>query len=139
MKKLATTKRKFLKNFSKAFALSFIAFAFQACYGTPRDMYDDVHIYGTVTSTATNAPIKGIRVSIVSDNISDITDDNGRFSIYAYEIMQSYAIRFEDSDFGKDGAFMQKDTVVQRDTLNYSREIPLNVSLNAKPIHRISF
>lgn len=86
-------------------------FVFQACYGTPQDFYVDVLIEGQVKSAKTNSPIKGILVTAVDNQNSQLTDENGNFSFYTYGT-DTLKLRFDDIDAAQNGSFKSKDTLI---------------------------
>lgn len=126
MKTSTTKSRKFLQNIFKGLSATSLAFTFQACYGTPQDVEQDVLITGTVTSTQTGKAIPGVKVSVEDQPQYDLTDSSGQFSVYA---LQSSACRvtFEDADTLQHGAFFPKDAIVEA-----LGDIVLNVSLDAR-------
>jgi len=92
-------------------SLTTAAFIFQACYGTPQDMGLDIYITGQVRSGKTNNPVKGIKVSVTDKLQYEITDAEGKFSLYT-ETAEKYEIRFEDIDSSQNGIFAAKDTLL---------------------------
>jgi hypothetical protein len=120
-------KRKFLRSIYGMLSLSSALFVFQACYGMPQDMGNDVLIQGTVKSKANNQPIAGIKVMIANMPQFEITDNEGKFTIYT-SVESEYKVKFEDTDPAKDGSFQSKDTVLR----TTDRSISLNISLDAK-------
>ncbi|HEY3370651.1 MAG TPA: hypothetical protein VGK10_07380 [Prolixibacteraceae bacterium] len=86
-------------------------FVFQACYGTNQDFGLDLHLEGQVKSVSTGLPIKGIKVSVADNMQYDLTNEEGKFSIYT-ERLENLKIVFEDNDLTKDGAFLKKDTIL---------------------------
>ena len=62
MKKLSEKGRKALRMIYRGLGVTAVSLIFQACYGMPYDMGDDVTIYGSVRAKETSKPIKGIRV-----------------------------------------------------------------------------
>ena len=91
-------RRKLMKNIYRAFGVTTVSLVFQACYGMPMDMGDDVVIRGTVKSGYTGAPIQGIRVSVKDlPYHNQFTDTNGNFHIFAPR-QDLYKLKFEDVD-----------------------------------------
>jgi hypothetical protein len=88
-----------------------VLFIFQACYGTPQDIGNDVLVEGQVKSKTTGQPIKGIRVSSASGTQYQQTDDAGKFSFYSLYV-RNLGLRFEDIDSTLNGAFLAKDTIL---------------------------
>ena len=75
--------KKWLRNIVKGASLTTALFIFQACYGTGPDMEIDMVVEGIVKAKSTGLPVKGIQVEIESNNMYDITDTNGHFTIYS--------------------------------------------------------
>ena len=121
-KKLMMTKRQKIKRKILGFlSLSTALFVFQACYGPPQDMNDDVYIQGVVKSKKTNAPIPGIKVS-VEDNQSVVTDENGFFELYAI-VNGSYNLICTDIDDQDNGQYSEKDTLLDNTESEYYVEV----------------
>ena len=91
--------------------LTSIAFVFQACYGTPQDIGQDLLIEGKVTSKTTGLPIKGIKVSFDQRVQYANTDENGKFSLYM-DKLQHAKIKFTDVDSTRNIWFSNKDTLI---------------------------
>jgi hypothetical protein len=131
-------KKGWLKNIFKGMCLTSAVFVFQACYGTPQDFGQDVHVNGVVKSKKTGEPIKGIKVSVglLNSNYSKEqyefkqhghTDESGRFSLYIYET-DKVLVSFEDIDSADSKNYATKDTIF---TVSGS-EIVLNIELEEK-------
>jgi putative lipoprotein (rSAM/lipoprotein system) len=116
-------KRKLLGGLSLTSAL----FIFQACYGTPHDMGLDIFIEGKVTSVKTSLPVKGIRVSVEGKLQYEITDADGKFSLYT-EAEDSYKIKCEDIDAEQNGSFYEKETLLTA----IDKRVYLNIALQEK-------
>ena len=142
MKKIELKSRKLLRTIFGSISLTAMAFVFQACYGTKEDFYYDIKVSGTVRSKTTDAPIKGIKVTINSDHNFGITDENGNFDFYAsvpnfYEYYSdsvrftpdSIPVQFLDIDGNENGTF--SDTTVVIDPA-HKNEIKINVLLDNK-------
>lgn len=86
-------------------------FIFQACYGTPQDLVQDLLIQGQVKSSTAGTPIQGIRVFVENSIQYTHTDEKGRFSFYS-EYYDPIKISFRDVDAIQNGSFQDKDTVV---------------------------
>lgn len=113
-------KRRLFGGISFAAAL----FIFQACYGMPQDMLDDVYIEGIIVSRTTSQPLRGIKVEdTVAENYA-ISDDQGRFAFYTPRI-DSVKLSIEDTDPNSDGSYVSKDSVL----INPEKEIFLNIVL----------
>lgn len=102
-------------------------FIFQACYGTPQDIGYDLHVQGQVKSKTTGLPIEGIKVSVADNMQYEITDENGMFSFYT-EVLPDLSFKFEDVDAGKNGKFLEKDTVLTE----LSENVYLDIMLEEK-------
>jgi len=72
-------------------------------------MPEEVYIHGSVQSKDTNAPIKGIKVSVADIDIPSFTNDNGKFSLYL-PIQNSYTVKFEDVDGPDNGGLFKEQT-----------------------------
>lgn len=119
-------KRKILRRLLGILGFSSALFAFQACYGTPRDFGMDVRIQGVVKSKSSNLPIAGLKVSIANQPQYGVTDSEGKFDLYTSSD-SSYRIRIEDVDAGKNGAVSSKDTLVKGITASTFLTISLDV------------
>jgi len=102
-------------------------FVFQACYGTPQDFGLDLLIEGEVKSQATGNPIQGIHVSVADGLQYEITDENGKFRLYA-EHLDNLKISFIDADSTMNGEFKGTDTILN----NASEKVYLNIELEDK-------
>jgi hypothetical protein len=105
-------KRQVLRKIYGALSLTTVLFIFQACYGMPEDLGDDVLIRGIVISGKTDQPIPGIKVTIDNQPQYQITDNTGNFRIYT-SLSSEYKIKFEDIDSTNGGSFLAKDTVLK--------------------------
>jgi len=102
-------------------------FIFQACYGTPHDMGNDILVEGKVTSKTSGLPIKGIKVTPVSSMQYQYTDEAGKFSFYTvYESV--IELRCEDVDSTENGAFLANDTILK----NITDSVFVNIVLDDK-------
>ena len=117
-------KRKQLKTLIGGLSFTTALFVFQACYGMPQDMQDDVFIQGKVINHTTNSPIQGIKVESYISGHNGITDSQGEFAFYTPWI-ESLKLTIEDTDLEADGSYISKDTVL----LNPEHEIVLNIAL----------
>ena len=88
----------------RVLVVSAASLLFQACYGMPPDWMDDAAIRGTVLSGQTNAPIRGIQVSIKDLPSRAYTDQYGNFSIYV-PLQDEYKLKFEDVDGPENGSY----------------------------------
>ena len=126
MPKLSEKGRKVLRTIYRCLGVTAVSFIFQACYGGPMDLGDDVGIRGTVQSKKTNAAIPGISVWVkgVTETYTGLTDRNGYFAIYV-PIQDNYTVVFTDID-GKENGLFQQYTI---NVTAVQRENPLSVHL----------
>lgn len=97
-------------------------FIFQACYGTPQDFGRDVFVEGQVKSKTSGLPIKGITVLVLNTNQFQMTNEEGRFSLYTMS-NDSLRFRFADTDPNNKGFFAAKDTVLDSKQTNVYLDI----------------
>jgi len=117
-------KRKHLRVLIGGLSFTTALFVFQACYGMPQDMQDDVFIQGKIVSRTTSQPLRGIKVESELDEHFGITNGQGEFSFYTPWI-ESLKLTIEDTDLESDGSYNSKDTV-----LSYpEHEVFLNIKL----------
>ncbi|TKG94297.1 hypothetical protein EYV94_13515 [Puteibacter caeruleilacunae] len=120
-------KRKWIKRIIGGLSFTSAMFIFQACYGTPQDYGYDILVEGQVKSQSSGLPIKGIKVSIADQIQYELTDKDGRFSMYTEQV-KNLKIQFEDID-GKDNKeFLTRDTIVTID----EEQIFLDIKLEDK-------
>ena len=113
-----------LRKIIRGLSLTSALFVFQACYGTPQDFGNDLHIKGIVTAKTSGLPIKGIKVSVVNDVQYYFTDDEGQFSLYT-EWLDNVNVKFEDIDSSQNGLFRTRDTVLT----NVGKQVSLNIKM----------
>jgi len=107
MIKLSEKSRRVLRTIYRGLGVTAVSLVFQACYGPV--MPDEVYIYGSVQSQETNAPIKGIKVSVEDANDHSFTNSNGEYSLYL-PIQDSYTVKFEDVDGIENGGLFKQHT-----------------------------
>jgi len=90
-------------------------FIFQACYGTPQDMYQDLLVEGKVSDRDSGQPLSGILVIDLDMGQYQFTDASGVFSFYTL-YRENLSLRFEDADSLENGYFPVKDTVLSMGT-----------------------
>ena len=119
------TKKHFRKLLSYL-SITSVMFAFQACYGTMDDEFEDILIEGSVVSSTTGNPIPGIQIT--SNNYSyEISDRNGRFSFYTGVLdSNQISLSFTDIDSSENGKFQPLDTLIMLD----QDSIVVNVTLD---------
>jgi len=131
MKRIKLRSRKILRKIFNCFSLTAVAFVFQACYGMGPDTYCDMRLTGTVTSSTTNLPIQGIKVSVDEGINHCFTDENGKFDFYAsfdmYHSPNGINIHFLDVDGVENGYFADKTMIVERACKD---EVKINVELD---------
>lgn len=119
--------RNVIRKIIGGLSLTSAMFVFQACYGTPQDFGLDLLIQGQVKSKTSGLPIKGIKVS-VADNIQcELTDEEGKFSLYT-EMLEGLKLQFQDIDSTQNGLYADKDTVLT----DLSKNVYLNIILEEK-------
>ena len=104
-------KRKQIKTLLGGISFTTALFVFQACYGMPQDMQDDVFIQGKVVSQSTNLPIEGIKVESDIHEHFGVTDRQGEFTFYT-PWAESLKLTIEDTDPESAGSYVRKDTVL---------------------------
>ena len=127
-------KRDWKRKIIGGLCLTSIAFVFQACYGTPQDIGNDLLIEGQVKSKTSGLPIKGIKVSVDQRVQYAKTDENGKFSLYM-DKLQHAKIKFTDVDSTQNIWFSNKDTLITiKDSVLMSRQpkVYLNIELDNK-------
>lgn len=118
---------KWLRRIIGGLSFTSALFIFQACYGTPHDDMFDVLIEGQVTSSSTGMPIKDIKVYFAKETRYQLTDGDGRFSLYTVRD-DSANVRFESFDSVRNDYYVLKDTVFELT----SSHIILDVKLDCK-------
>ncbi len=116
--------RKQLRILFGSLSFTTALFVFQACYGIPQDMQDDVYINGQIVSGNTNLPLNGIKVESELSAHYAITNSQGQFAFYT-PWTESLKLTIEDTDHASDGSYKSKDTVL----INPGREVFLNLKL----------
>lgn len=119
-------KRSHLRTLIGGLSFGTALFVFQACYGMPQDMMDDVFISGKVVSLSSGLPLEGIQVESEMGHYS-ITDSTGEFAFYSGRA-DSIAIHIQDADPASDGDYLSKDTVL----VNPERNVFLNIALEER-------
>ncbi len=104
-------KRKQLRTLIGGLSFTTALFVFQACYGMPQDMQDDVLIRGKVVSLTSSQPVKGIKVESDLYEHFGISDSLGEFGFYT-PWAHSLKLTIEDTDPDSDGDYLSKDTVL---------------------------
>jgi len=117
-------KRKQIKTLLGGISFTTALFVFQACYGMPQDMQDDVFIQGKVVSQSTNLPIEGIKVESDIYEHYGVTDEQGEFAFYTPWV-ESLRLTIEDTDPESAGSYVSKDTVL----ITPEHELFLNIAL----------
>jgi hypothetical protein len=120
-------KRNWVRRIIGGLSFTSALFVFQACYGTPQDMGNDILIEGHVKSKTTDLPIEGIKVTAENSLAYDVTNYTGRFSFYT-EIMDNIKLTFEDVDSTKYGHYLSRDTILT----NMHSQVTLEIKLEEK-------
>lgn len=102
-------------------------FVFQACYGMPQDLTDDVYISGTVVSRNSGLPVQGIQVGVDLLDHHALSDSLGKFELYI-PLMDSVKLSIKDKDPDSNGEYLSKDTVLMKPR----KEVFLNIVLDEK-------
>jgi len=127
MKSFSEKGRRALRTIFRGLGVTAVSFIFQACYGPPPRMGDEVSIKGLVKSKTTKQPIKGIEVTIdVKDPpIKETTNTFGEFYIDLPR-QNNYTFTFEDPDGPENGGAFKPQSVTA-DT--YPDEYYVNVQV----------
>ena len=128
-------KKGWLRNMFRGLCLTSAVFVFQACYGTPQDFGQDLHVNGVVKSKKTGEPIEGVMILAGANTTEETyrmsqyfeTDKYGKFSFYIHE-MDKMHVSFVDANVSDGKDYARKDTII---TVN-SSEIVLNIELEEK-------
>jgi hypothetical protein len=120
-------KRNWLRTLIGGMSFTSALFVFQACYGTGPDYGLDVNIKGQVKSKTSGLAIEGIKVTVAETSQHEMTDKDGKFSIYA-EWRDVLAVQFEDVDSTQNGMYVNKDTILHK----FQPVIDLNIALEEK-------
>ena len=120
-------KRNWLRRVIGGLGFTTTLFIFQACYGTPQDFGLDLLIEGQVKSKTSGLPIEGIKVLVTESMQYEITDKEGKFSLYS-EALEDLTIKFQDVDSTQNGAFVDKDTVLN----DVNERVYLDILLDEK-------
>ena len=104
-------KRNHIRTLIGGLSFTTALFVFQACYGMPQDMQDDVLIRGKVVSLTSGQPVKGIKVESDLYEHFGISDNLGEFVFYT-PWTHSLKLTIEDTDPDSDGDYLSKDTVL---------------------------
>jgi hypothetical protein len=118
-------KRNWIRTIIGGLSFTSALFIFQACYGTPQDLKIDLLLEGQVKSKTSGLPIKGIKVSVPDFMQSQLTDENGSFSLYT-GTRENLKIQFEDIDAALNGSYAPKDTMINP----VSQKVYLNITLS---------
>ncbi|WP_163271649.1 carboxypeptidase-like regulatory domain-containing protein [Dysgonomonas sp. 511] len=113
--------RKWAMRLFKGFSLTAVAFAFQACYGVPRDYGLDRYIGGRVVD-AEGKPLKDVVVWLNDSIQYTLTDELGGFYIYT-RARGEHKLSFTAP--GKNTSYLKKDTLILTSTDSSSLVITL--------------
>lgn len=120
-------KNNWIRKIIGGVSLTSVLFAFQACYGTPRDFGIDLFVEGQVKSATSGLPIPGILVSVAGIGQSEWTDEEGKFSFYTVKT-EEIILHFQDTDSIQNGHYNNKETVLNV----LSETIYVNIALEEK-------
>ena len=120
-------RRKLFRTIFGIFSLSGIMFAFQACYGTPKDFGQDVQIKGKVTSGSTKAALAGIRVEVDQADQYTVTGSDGSYMMYC-EQKREYRLIFSDQQTPRESRFNSRDTIIKTVSTDHEMTV-LNVDI----------
>jgi hypothetical protein len=104
-------KRNWIRTIIGGLSFTTALFVFQACYGTPQGLRNDLLLEGQVKSKTSGLPIKGIKVSVPDFMQSQLTDEDGSFSIYT-GAKENLKVQFGDADGAQNGTYAGKDTLI---------------------------
>ena len=104
-------KRNRLRSMIGGLSFTSALFIFQACYGMPQDMMEDILVEGRVTSRSTDLPVEGIKVGVENFDHHAITNSQGEFSFHTLVDGHLFLL-FEDMDPAAHGNFARLDTVI---------------------------
>ena len=100
-----------LKTLISGFSFASALFVFQACYGMPQDMLNDLYISGQVVSQSSGLPVEGIKVEADEFMHYGLTNSDGFFEFYT-PATDSLKLSIEDTDPASNGDFISKDTLL---------------------------
>jgi putative lipoprotein (rSAM/lipoprotein system) len=120
-------KRNVIRKIVGGLSLTSAMFVFQACYGTPQDFGQDFLVEGQVKSKTSGLPIKGIKVIVANNMQYELTDEEGKFSLYTEKI-ERLTLQFQDIDANQNGLYNEKDTVLTP----LGEKVYLNIDLEEK-------
>lgn len=85
---------------------------FQACYGTPQNLYD---IKGNINDEETGEGIPGLQLDIQTDreNFSVITNENGSYNTSVITDQNTYYLQIKDIDGEENGLYANLDTTLK--------------------------
>lgn len=126
-RKFGFMKRNKLRILVGGLSFTTALFVFQACYGMPQDMQDDIFVHGKIVSSTSSLPLNGIKVESALEENNVISDSQGEFAFYT-PWTDSLKLTIKDTDPESDGSYISKDTVL----LNPAREVFLNINLEEK-------
>lgn len=120
-------KRNWIRKIIGGLSFTSAVFVFQACYGAPQDLSQDISVEGLVKSKSSGLPLPGIKVSVISNGQYQLTDTSGRFHFYT-ALQKDLKLRFEDIDSTANGSYVDKDTLLS----NVSNTVYLEMNLEDK-------
>jgi len=120
-------KRNWRKGIIGGLSFTSALFIFQACYGTPQDMYPEILYSGQVKSKTSGQTLAGIKVSLKGMQQYEYTDEAGEFLFFS-EVVDQATLLFEDVDAAENGSYASKDTLL----LHPEEEVYLEIELEEK-------
>lgn len=117
-------KRNWARGIFGGLSFTSALFVFQACYGMPQDMMDDLLVEGKVISRITGQPIQDIMVSVEENGQFVHTNGMGEFAFYT-ELREKMTLQFKDVDAAANGTFTSRDTVLK----NLSDRVYVEITL----------
>ena len=114
LKQSLNVRRRLIRSFLGLFSISTMLFVFQACYGTPQDFGQDVHITGKISSKTDQTGLYGMHISFQNLPQYTTSQEDGSFSHYC-PVQDSYQVVLSDKNGDTGGVFLDIDTLVNLD------------------------
>ena len=116
-------KSNILKRVLGLFGAAGFLLIFQACYGTPQNLYN---VSGKISDSESNEGIRDLKLNFSSDkeDFAIFTDENGEFFTSIMLNGITYNLNIEDVDGALNGSYSDIDTVISLST------DPVNIALN---------
>lgn len=109
---LTIIKSGLLKKILGLFGAAGFLMTFQACYGTPQNLY---HTDGVITDAETNKGIPNLQVNCISDTdtVSVLTNQEGVFWATYINDTESVKLQIRDIDGEENGLYADYDTLLK--------------------------